>query len=74
MLLVQLNDEEEGCSAQARMELLTTESTQLLGCFKALNPSVYKAVCEGRLDGCHPAPAEQLDLSWFTSLPVSACQ
>lgn len=64
-----LNDDED-TEAQARMEHLTMESTKLLGCVKALNPSLYKAVCHGRLDNDQSSAAQQLDQSWFTSLPV----
>ena len=57
--------------AQARMEHLTIESGQLLGCIKALNPAVYKGVRQGRLDGGHNAAAQGLDAAWFDNLPVS---
>ncbi|KAA6416967.1 MAG: hypothetical protein FRX49_13067 [Trebouxia sp. A1-2] len=67
MLLVHLGDRGDP-STQASMEHLTLESTQLLGCLKVFNPSVYKAVCQERLDGTNTVPARQLDVSWFMSL------
>ena len=70
MLLVQLGDRGDP-STQASMEHLTLESTQLLGCLKAFNPSVYKAVCQERLDGANTVPAQELDFSWFMSLQAS---
>jgi len=70
MLLVHLGDRGDP-STQASMEHLTLESTQLLGCLKAFNPSVYKAVCQERLDGANTVPAQELDVSWFTSLQAS---
>lgn len=70
MLLVHLGDRGDP-STQASMEHLTLESTQLLGCLKVFNPSVYKAVCQERLDGTNTVPARQLDVSWFMSLQVS---
>ncbi len=70
MLLVQLGDRGDP-STQASMEHLTLESTRLLGCLKAFNPSVYKAVCQERLDGANTVPAQELDFSWFMSLQAS---
>ena len=70
MLLVQLGDRGDP-STQASMEHLTSESTQLLGCLKAFNPSVYKAVCQHRLDSTNTVPAQELDVSWFMSLQAS---
>ena len=70
MLLVHLGDRGDP-GTQASVEHLTLESTQLLGCLKAFNPSVYKAVCHERLDGANSVPAQQLDVSWFTSLQAS---
>lgn len=70
MLLVHLGDRGDP-STQASMEHLTLESTQLLGCLKAFNPSVYKMVSQQRLDGANTVPAQEPDLSWFMSLPAS---
>lgn len=70
MLLVRLGDRGDP-STQASMEHLTLESTQVLGCLKAFNPSVYKAVCHKRLDGGNTGPAQELDVSWFMLLQAS---
>ncbi|DBA94293.1 TPA: hypothetical protein ACH3X1_001907 [Trebouxia sp. C0004] len=67
MLLVHLGDSGD-VSTQASLEHFTLEFTQLLGCLKAFNPSVYKAVCHERLDGANTVPAQELDASWFKSL------